>query len=170
MMLHGGHFVAIADNAGFARAAARLNLTQSAASRQIQALEDELGLRLFARVGRSARLTAEGEDLLAAVALLSDVEAIEARASALKSGEAGVLRVGSTPQVIENLLADFLPRYRKRHPGVDVPLVEDGGARLPSRLERGDLHIAIMPAGEDRFSGRLLYPMYVLAVLPRDTA
>jgi len=160
-------FVAIADNAGFARAAARLNLTQSAASRQIQALEDELGLRLFARVGRSARLTAEGEDLVArSRRLLSDVEAIEARASALKSGEAGLLRVGSTPQVIENLLADFLPRYRKRHPGVDVPLVEDGGARLPRRLERGDLHIAIMPAGEDRFSGRLLYPMYVLAVLP----
>ena len=90
-------FVAIADNAGFARAAARLNLTQSAASRQIQALEDELGLRLFARVGRSARLTAEGEDLLArSRRLLSDVEAIEARASALKSGEAGLLRVGST--------------------------------------------------------------------------
>src|SRR3954469_8267002 len=71
-------FVPIADNAGFARAAARLNLTQSAASRQIQALEDELGLRLFARVGRSARLTAEGEDLVArSRRLLSDVEAIE---------------------------------------------------------------------------------------------
>jgi DNA-binding transcriptional LysR family regulator len=161
-------FVAIADNAGFARAAARLNLTQSAASRQIQALEDELGLRLFARVGRSARLTAEGEDLLVrSRRLLSDVEAIGARASALKSGEAGVLRVGATPQVIENLLAEFLPRYRKRHPGVEVPLVEDGGARLPVRLERGDLHIAIMPAGEARFSGRLLYPMHVLAVLPQ---
>ena len=62
-----------------------------------------------------------------------------------------MLRVGATPQVIENLLAGFLPRYRKRHPGVDVCLVEDGGARLPGRLERGDLHIAIMPAGEDRF-------------------
>ena len=46
-------FVEIADNAGFARAAKRLNLTQSAASRQIQALEEELGLRLFTRVGRS---------------------------------------------------------------------------------------------------------------------
>ena len=78
-----------------------------------------------------------------------------------------MLRVGATPQVIENLLAGFLPRYRKRHPGVDVCLVEDGGARLPGRLERGDLHIAIMPAGEDRFSGRLLYPMHLLAVLPR---
>jgi DNA-binding transcriptional LysR family regulator len=50
-------FVTIADNAGFARAAAQLNLTQSAASRQIQALEEELGVLLFVRVGRSSRLT-----------------------------------------------------------------------------------------------------------------
>ena len=46
-------FVTIADNAGFARAATQLNLTQSAASRQIQALEEELGMLLFVRVGRS---------------------------------------------------------------------------------------------------------------------
>jgi len=162
-------FVAIADNAGFARAAERLNLTQSAASRQIQALEDELGLRLFARIGRSARLTAEGEDLLArSRRLLAEAEALRGRASALKGGEVGVLRIGATPQVIENLLAEFLPRYRKRHLGVEVPLIEDGGARLPDRLERGDLHVAIMPAGDDRFGRRLLYPMHVLAVMPPE--
>jgi LysR family cyn operon transcriptional activator len=160
-------FVTIADHGGFARAATRLNLTQSAASRQIQALEDELGIQLFARIGRSARLTAEGEDLLVrSRRLLSDAEGLAERASALKSGQAGVLRVGATPQVIESLLAGFLPRYRKRHSGVEVSLVEDGGARLPGRLERGDLHVAIMPAGEERFKGRLLYPMHVLAVLP----
>ena len=38
-----------------------------------------------------------------------------------------MLRVGATPQVIENVLARFLPRYRKRHPGVEVHLVEEGG-------------------------------------------
>src|SRR3954452_21604072 len=149
-------FVTIADNAGFARAATQLNLTQSAASRQIQALEEELGVLLFVRVGRSSRLTPEGEDLLLrGRRLLSDVEALAARASAFSTGEAGVLRVGATPQVIENLLAEFLPRYRKRHPGIDVPLIEGGGARLPGRLERGDLHISIMPAGEELFSQRL---------------
>jgi DNA-binding transcriptional LysR family regulator len=161
-------FVAIADNAGVARAAARLNLTQSAASRQIQALEDELGLRLFARIGRNVRLTPEGEDLLMrSRRLLSDAEAIIQRASELKTGEVGVLRVGATPQAIENLLADFLSRYRKRHPGVEVHLVEDGGSRLPGRLERGDIDIALMPAGEDRFHGRLLFPFHVLAVMPQ---
>ena len=101
-------FVAIADNAGFARAAARLNLTQSAASRQIQALEDELGLRLFARIGRSVRLTREGEDLLVrSRQLLFDADALGQRASALKTGEVGVLRVGATPQVIESLWQIF---------------------------------------------------------------
>jgi LysR family transcriptional regulator, cyn operon transcriptional activator len=162
-------FVEIADHAGFARAATRLNLTQSAASRQIQALEDELGQRLFTRAGRSVRLTSEGEDLLMrSRRLLFDADAIGQRASALKTGEVGVLRVGATPQVIENLLADFLMRYRKRHAGIEVHLVEDGGSRLPGRLERGDVNVALMPADESRFSGRILYPMHVLAVFPSD--
>jgi LysR family transcriptional regulator, cyn operon transcriptional activator len=161
-------FVAIVDNAGVARAAARLNLTQSAASRQIQALENELGLQLFARIGRNVRLTREGEDLLLrSRRLLADVAALGERASALKRGDVGVLRLGATPQVIETLLAGLLPRYRKRHSGVEVHLVEDGGTRLPTRLEHGDIDLAIMPAGEDRFRARLLYPMHVLAVLPQ---
>ena len=68
-------FVAIADNNGVARAAARLNLTQSAASRQIHALETELGVRLFDRIGRSVKLTSQGEDLLVrSRRLLSDAE------------------------------------------------------------------------------------------------
>src|SRR5260370_38002533 len=160
-------FVAIADNDGFARAAARLNLTQSAASRQIHALETELGVALFDRVGRRVQLTSEGEDLLRRCRrVLAEVESVAERARTLKTGQtAGVLRVGATPQVIENLLADFLLRYRRRHPDVEVHLIEEGGARLPIRLERGDVHLAIMPSGGRKFYGRLLYPMYVLAVL-----
>ena len=105
-------------------------LTQSAASRQIQALEDELGLRLFARIGRSVRLTREGEDLLVrSLQSLFDADALGQRASALKTGEVGVLRVGATPQVIESLLADFLLRYRKRYGGCRSP--SGGGRWLP---------------------------------------
>jgi LysR family cyn operon transcriptional activator len=57
-------FVAIADAGGFARATARLHLSQPAISRQISALEAELGVRLFDRVGRRVHLTSEGEDML----------------------------------------------------------------------------------------------------------
>lgn len=161
-------FVAVADNGGVARAAARLNLTQSAASRQIHALEAELGVPLFDRIGRRVRLTSEGEDLLRrSRRLLADADSLGERARALKSGQTGLLRVGGPTQAIESLLADFLPRHRRRHPGVEVHLVEDGGARLPARLERGDIHLAVMPAGDERFTGRSLFPVCVLAVLPQ---
>ena len=153
-------FVAIADSGGFARAAAQLNLTQSAASRQIHALETELGLALFDRVNRRVQLTSEGEDLLQRCRrVLAEVETVGERAHLLKAGETGILRVGATPQVIENLLANFLTTYRRRHPGVEVHLVEDGGVRLNGRLERGDVHL-VLTAANGRFDSRLLYPMH----------
>ena len=162
-------FVAIADSSGFARAATRLNLTQSAASRQILALESELGVRLFDRIGRNIKLTSEGEDLLLrSRRVLSEAESLGERARALKSGQTGVLRVGAAPQIMENLLADFLQRYRKRHPGIEIHLVEDQGARLPARLEAGDMHVAILPDSDDRFFRRPLYPMFMVAVMPRS--
>lgn len=161
-------FVAVVDAGGFARAAARVNLSQPALSRQIHALETELGVRLFDRIGRRVQLTSEGEDLLErSRRLLTDAESLGERARALKGGRTGVLRVGATPQAMETLLAGFLPRYRRRHPGVEVHLVEDGGVRLPTRLERGDVNLALMPVGDARFHWRALAPLYVLAVLPR---
>ena len=162
-------FVAIADSNGFGRAATRLNLTQSAASRQIHALESELGVRLFDRIGRRIKLTSEGENLLVrSRRLLSDAESFAERAGALKSGQTGLLRVGAAPQIIENLLADFMQRYRKRHPGIERHLVEDQGARLPARLEAGDMHVALLPDSDDRFFRQPLFPMLVVAVVHED--
>ena len=93
--------------------------------------------------------------------------ALGERARALKTGQTELLRLGATPQVIENLLAEFLASYRRRYPEIEVHLIEDGGAQLPNRLERGDVKLAIMPANDQDFRGRLLYPMHLLAVLPR---
>jgi DNA-binding transcriptional LysR family regulator len=160
-------FATIADVGGFARAAARLNLSQPALSRQIHALEAELGVPLFDRIARRIQLTSEGEDLLRrSRQLLTDAESLGERARALRAGQTGVLRVGTTPQAIEGVMVDFLPQYQARHPGVEVHLVEDGGAHLPGRLERGDFHISVMAAGSETVFGRLLCPLYLLAVMP----
>ena len=157
-------FVAIADAGGLARAEGRLNLSQPAASRQIQALETDLGIPLFDRIGRRMHLTSEGEDLLRrSRRLLQDADAIGERARALKSGQNGILRVGATPQTIESTLAAFLTAYRRRHPGVEVHLVEEGTVRLPNRLGNGDVHLALIPYDE-RFQCRTIYPMCLLAV------
>jgi LysR family transcriptional regulator, cyn operon transcriptional activator len=161
-------FVAIADNSGFARAAGRLNMTQSAASRQISALESELGVSLFDRDGRQVKLTSEGDDLLRrSRRLLADAHALGERARALKGGQVGTLSVSATPQTIENLLASFLGPYRRRHPGIEVQLLESGSARY-SQLEQGEIHLAIMPAGDaQHLRRRLLHPVHALAVLAR---
>ena len=160
-------FAAIVDAGGFARAAERLHVSQPALSRQIHALELELGISLFDRVGRGVRLTSQGEDLLThSRRLLTELGSLSERARALKAGQAGLLRVGATPQVIESLLADFLAGYERRHPLVEVELKEAGGAQLGDLLDRGEIEVAIMPAGDARFEGRALYPMCLLAVLP----
>ena len=141
-------FIAIVDAGGVARAAARLHMTQPTASRQVEALETEFGVPLFDRIGRRVRLTSEGEDLLLrGRRLLAEADAMGDRARALKAGDTGLLRIGATPQAIESLLIDFLAGYRLRHPGVEIRLIEDGGVRLPDRLECGDVNLTIMPEG-----------------------
>jgi LysR family transcriptional regulator, cyn operon transcriptional activator len=164
---HLNAFATIVDAGGFARAADRLHISQPALSRQIRALEIEIGISLFDRVGRGVRLSRQGEDLLRhSRRLLAEVSALTERARALREGQGGVLRVGATPQVIENLLADFLAQYERRHPLIEIELKEAGGAELGNFLDRGDVDVAIMPAGDTRYEERTLYPMCLLAVLP----
>jgi len=159
-------FVLVADAGGFARAAGRLNLTQPAASRQIFALEAELGVLLFDRVGRRLQLTSEGEDLLRrSRRLLEDAASLGERARALKAGQTGTLRVGAPTQVIENFLAAFVTRYQRQNPGIEIHLLEAAAARLQSHLDRGDVQLGLMPSAHDPFQGQVLYPIYVTAAL-----
>jgi DNA-binding transcriptional LysR family regulator len=161
-------FVAVADAGGIARAGARLNLSQPAASRQILSLETSLGVKLFERVGRRFRLTSEGEYLLRqSRRLLMEADSFTEGAYALKKGQTGVLRVGASPQAIESTLAVFLAHYRSRHPGIEVHLVEDGGLRLADRLARGDVHLALV-VSDERFQQQPLFPLYLLAVLSEN--
>jgi len=160
-------FVLIAESGGIARASNRLHLSAPAASRQILALESEFRVKLFDRIGRRLQLTPEGEDLLErSRQLLTDAESLGERARALKAGHTGLLRFGAPPQVIECLIAPFVAKYRRQHPGVDIHLVEDASGNLPNRLERGDVHVAEVPADEERFLRRLLFPIHALVIVP----
>src|SRR5437764_537962 len=88
--------------------------------------------------------------------LLMDADLLKARALTLKGGQTGILRVGATPMAIENTLSRFMSEYQLRHPGVEVRLVEDGGLRLPSRIEQGDVDLGLV-VPDYRFRNRLLY-------------
>jgi LysR family transcriptional regulator, cyn operon transcriptional activator len=169
---HLRYFVTVADAGSVSRAATQLRITQPALSRQIRDLENELGLPLFDRVGRRLQLTASGENLLSRTReSLRAADSLREHAGALAGGTTGTLRLGATAQTLESLISGFLVGFRRQWPGIDVRLIEDGGMRLKTRVQRGELHLALgaVPAG-DELRARPLFPVWVLAVMPAKSA
>jgi LysR family transcriptional regulator, cyn operon transcriptional activator len=164
---HLRYFVAVAETGAFARAAARLRITQPALWRQVHSLEAELGVQLFERAGRRVRVTSAGEGLLLrSRELLAGAEQLVEHAQAVRGGDVGRLSIGASPQMIQNVLAPFLALYLKSRPGVDIHLIEEGGARALGLVERGEAHLALaIRRGDDRLDGRLLFPVRVLAAM-----
>jgi DNA-binding transcriptional LysR family regulator len=154
-------FVTVAEQGSVSKAALRLHISQPGLSRQIQELQQELGLRLFDRVGRRLVLTAEGEQLLGSCrSLLGHANSLSEQAQLLKRGDTGVLRVAASPVQIETVLSTFLSRYAERYPNVQVKLIEAAGATL-AMLDRGEIHLGIglieTVAADDRQFG--IYPV-----------
>lgn len=164
---HLRYFVAVAEAGAFSRASTRLGITQPALSRQVRDLELELGVRLFERTGRRIQLTNHGEGLLSRSRdLLTAAAQLGEHAQAMRGGQAGVLRIGASPQAIQSFLAPFLARYLKPRPQIEVHLLEEGGLRLPTLVERGDVHFAFgVLRGEEPLEGRLLFAARTLAVV-----
>jgi DNA-binding transcriptional LysR family regulator len=135
-------FVTVAELGTVSKAALRLRIAQPALSRQIIDLEQELGLRLFDRVGRRLLLTGEGEQLIAGCRmLLNCAGAVKEQARLLRHGDTGVLRVAGSPQHIESVLSGFLHRYAERYPKVQVKMTEGTGSEILTLLERGEIHL-----------------------------
>jgi len=162
------YFVAVAEGLSYSRAAEQLNISQSAISRQIQLLEEELGIKLFDRFGRGVQLTATGEELLAeSQAIINKVSALREHARELAGGIRGVLRIGTTPQTLESFVARVLNQYRQKYPNIAVTLIEDGSANLINKIEAGDVDLAFVALPKNSlFAKRELFPFGALAVLP----
>ena len=175
---HARTFVTVAEVGGtVSRAATLLRIAQPALSRQISAFEQELGLKLFDRVGGRLVLTGEGEQVLGDCrVLLNYASALGERAQLLRSGDTGVLRVAASPQVIEGVLADFLHVYARDYPNVQVRLTEVlGWPDTVAMLERGEIHLgqnlvrAVQP-GDLRFGSRPLVGSGSARGLPSQVA
>lgn len=161
-------FVAVAEEKSVSRAAVRMHVAQSALSRQIINLESDLGLKLFDRMGRRLVLTRDGEILIDSCrGLLAQATQLAEQAHQLRGGEVGLLKVAASPQIIEGVLATFLPKYRRLFPLVDVRLREAVGHDQLVMLERGEIDIAIglraAIASKGRFADYELPPVEILA-------
>lgn len=133
---HLRYFVGVAEELHFARAAARLGISQPPLSQQIGALEQELGVRLFDRTSRSVKLTSAGAAFLdAARATLEQAERAVSLARRAARGELGELNLGF------NASAPFVPKiakaiydFRQLYPDVELVLTELAGRPQPTAL------------------------------------
>lgn len=119
------YFVTVAEEKHFGRAAARLSMTQPPLSQAIRALEETLGVELFARTKRSVELTSVGADLLPEVRrLLAGAEGLRPLAQSLSRGEAGVLSLAFVSTADYGLLPPLLREFGAGHPRVRLELLE----------------------------------------------
>src|ERR1043166_5520577 len=162
-------FVTVADRGTVSKAALHVRIAQPALSRQISDLEQELGLKLFDRVGRRLFLTGEGEQLLGSCrSLLGNVSSLGEQARLLLRGDAGLLKMAASPAQIESILSTFLPRYAQRYPNVQVKLIEAVGVDTLAMLERGEIHLCIsvlqaVQADDGHFGTYPVPPLELLA-------
>jgi DNA-binding transcriptional LysR family regulator len=117
------HLVALAETGSFSRSAEVCFVTQSALSRSIRALEDELGQALFDRVGRRAELTTFGAEVLArSRAILFDSDELRACGPKARDAAVGRLCLGMASGPATLLTTPLLLHMAKRHPGLRVEI------------------------------------------------
>jgi len=137
-------FVVLADRLHFGEAAAALNLSQSALTKQIQRLEDEFGGHLFERGRQGTELTALGRFLRQdAEGLLERAEQVRHQCRRAAQGEIGRLDVGfsfSTIDIISTLVGDF----RRRHPDVEIALHDLSSSAQMDLLGQGRLNLGFV--------------------------
>ena len=162
------YFLAVAEELHFGRAAARLDMAQPPLSRQIAALEADLGAKLFDRSRSQIRLTPAGELFLErARDLVERLDSAFRETRLIGEGGAGRLRVGFVGSATHGPLPEVIKTYRAQYPGVDLMLSAMNNAELERALAQQDLDIAVArPAlkGEELRTLRLVEEALVLAV------
>lgn len=144
---HFQHFIAVAEELNFSRAAERVHIVQSALSTSIRSLEDELQARLFVRSTRQVQLTPAGRALLeTAREVLRVIDLGREKVAAIEGLRSGSLSLGtvhSLPAFLD--LASLISRFHAVHPGIEVRLRQGDALGLMEHLRAGRLDLAFLP-------------------------
>lgn len=150
------HFIAVAEELSFTRAARRLHVVQSGVSAAIRSLERELGCALFERTSQQVRLTGAGAALLPeARTTLNAAQAAQDAVRAAQDTLRGTVNVGAMASVEVVDLPALLGQLHARHPAIDVRLrlATAGSAGLAQALLSGDLDVAFLSLPERKPAG-----------------
>jgi DNA-binding transcriptional LysR family regulator len=164
------YFLAVAEEGGFTRAAARVHVSQPGISAQIRQLENDLGVILIDRSGRGAGLTAVGEVAFDhAHAVLAAVESLRQAVDEMKGLVRGRLVVGMVTACTVAPLFAALASFHRAHPGVEISLVEDDSAKLVEYVREGAVDLALIGAAgraPEDLDGQLVISEAIVAGVP----
>jgi LysR family transcriptional regulator, hydrogen peroxide-inducible genes activator len=165
------YFCAVARIGSFTRAAQQQHVAQPSLSQQIRKLEDELGTRLFDRLGRAVRLTQLGEAFLPrAEAILRQLDESKLEIQEMAGAEQGKLAIGAIPTIAPYFLPARLTSFSRRFPRVEITVVEEVTSELLNLVQRGaiDLALLALPAPASHCVCRELLRERLYAVVPHD--
>jgi DNA-binding transcriptional LysR family regulator len=169
---HLRYFAAVVQWKGYREASRHLYVAQPSISEAISDLEDELGIKLFSREGRVARLTPEGQVFYdEALKTLVQAERSIATAQRAARGEIGRLGIGFIGFASCAFLPDLLRKYKARHPGVALRLEENVPRGQDLAFDRGEIDIGFTrPPSADRrlsYESLLLFREPLVVALPK---
>ena len=158
---------------GYREASRHLYITQPSISQAVSDLESELRIKLFLREGKVARLTPEGEAFYEeAIKTLAQAARSIATAQRAAKGEFGRLCIGFMGFSSSPFLPELLRKYKARHPGVSLRLVEDVPHGQDIAFDRGEIDIAFTrPPSADRsssYQSQLLFKERLVVALPKS--
>jgi LysR family cys regulon transcriptional activator len=168
------YLLAIVDNGlNITAAAERLYTSQPGVSKQLKLLEEELGLQLFVRKGKSlGSITAAGEQVIERARLImAEVENIRSLASDYFHEEEGSLSIATTHTQARYVLPDVIREFRERYPRVSLNLHQGTSEQIADMVQANKIDFAIATGSHDLFGNLLLVPSYHWdrkVIVPKD--
>jgi LysR family transcriptional activator of glutamate synthase operon len=164
------YFVKVARKQHVTQAAEELRVAQSAVSRQIRLLEEELGVNLFVQKGRNLHLTSVGRLFLSRIErILTELERSVSEIQEFLDPEAGEIRIGFPHSVVLHLLPTAVAAFRRDHPNVKFKLKQGTYNSLIRDVTKGEIDLAFispLPESHEHVSGDLLLTEELYAILP----
>ncbi|MGA8203240.1 MAG: HTH-type transcriptional regulator CysB [Woeseiaceae bacterium] len=157
------YLLAIVDNGlNITQAAEKLYTSQPGVSKQLKLLEEELGMQLFARKGKSlGGITAAGEQVIdRARIIMAEVDNIRSLASDFYREEEGTLSIATTHTQARYVLPDVIREFRDRYPGVSLNLHQGTSEQIADMVAANEIDFAIATGSKELFSDLLLVPSY----------
>ncbi|WP_052766853.1 LysR family transcriptional regulator [Sporolactobacillus inulinus] len=165
------YFMEAANREHITQASEALHVAQSAISRQIALLEDELGVPLFSRKGRNIQLTKAGKIFLEhAERGISEFEKAEQKIKEYLNPETGLIRLGISTSLSVHTLPIVLQKFHSIHPGIDFQLHQGTVPYLIKLISQGSIDLAFaspVPKHHERIRSSILYTERMVLLMPK---